>query len=177
MYVRRPGLRIVIVGLVVLLLGQLLVGATILLVIRAHHEQLLAVQTGSMIPTFRPGDAVLVKPVAVQSLRAGDIISYQSPQDPTVIITHRLSKIDTTHGWLTTEGDALQSSDPVFPENLLVGQVTAIIPGFGKLLDTLRRPLGLVLAIYLPATLVVTIECKRLAKRYSTRHYQLPGYR
>jgi hypothetical protein len=54
---------------------------------------------------------------------------------------------------------------------LLVGRATAIAPGLGVVLDTLRRPIGLALAIYLPAALIVAAEVRRLGSTYARPFY------
>ncbi|HTB48601.1 MAG TPA: signal peptidase I [Verrucomicrobiae bacterium] len=163
--------RSAVLTLVVLLIAV----AASLLTLRAHGEQLLSVQTGSMVPTFRPGDAVLVEPIAPHDLQAGDIISYQSLRDPSLIISHRLIRIDRSTGWLTTQGDALKTADPTFPPRLVIGRVTAVAPRLGFMLDVLRRPLGLLVLIYLPALLVIAAEAKRFVSHYNRVHYRLAG--
>src|SRR5665213_1547545 len=115
--------RILARCLAIVLLGMLVLIMAVLLVTRAHGEQLLSVQTGSMAPTLQPGDAVVVEPVQPSDLRPGDVISYQSPRSAQLIITHRLVSIDRRSGWLTTEGDALHTPDPTFAPRLLVGRV------------------------------------------------------
>ena len=146
-------------------------GAAGLAVIHAQGHQLLSVQTASMVPTFRPGDALIVAPVSVRYLRPGDVISYHSPRDPAVIVSHRLVSIDRQAGLLTTSGDALQTQDPAFPPDQVAGRVMAVAPRLGLVLDTLRRPLALVLAVYLPAGLVVAAEVHRLARVYADPLY------
>jgi len=150
-----------------------MVVAGYLLIMHLQGQRLLAVQTASMQPTLRPGDAVLVKPVAASQLHAGEIISYISARDPTLVITHRLVKIDDRTKWLTTSGDALHTLDPTFPPRLVLGQVTAVAPGLGVVLDSLRKPVGLMLAVYVPALLAIASEVKRLLGHYKSQHYQL----
>ena len=141
--------------------------------IRLQGCQLLSVQTASMLPAVRPADVLVVAPVLPSRLHAGDIISYRNPRDPNVIISHRLTSIDRDTGWLTTEGDALHSPDPAFPPRLLIGRAAALVPRLGLLLDTLRQPLGLALAVYLPAALVISAEVHRLAQAYARPFYSV----
>ena len=148
-----------------------------LLIMRAQGNQLLSVQTGSMEPVLQPGDAVVVHAVSTRQLRVGDIISYQSPRDSSLIISHRLIGIDRRTGWLRTQGDALKTPDPAFPPRLVVGQVTAVAPKLGRLLDILRQPLGLALAVYLPAIVIIVAEIRRLIDHYRRRYYRMLGYR
>ncbi len=140
-----------------------------------HGQQVLSVQTASMVPTFRPGDAVIVDPTDASKLQPGQVISYQSPADPQVTITHRLMRVDQPTGWLTTQGDALDTADSTFPPRLVLGQVTTVVPHFGLILNALRRPLGLALLVYLPALIIIASEVKRLARCMPGKYYRLAG--
>ncbi len=163
----------VVHGWFMLLIVVLTAGIVGLLLLPHEGEHLLAVQTASMVPAFRPGDALIVAPVKVWQLHIGDIISYRSPQNAKVIITHRLMDIDVHKGQLTTAGDALHSADPPFSSALLVGRATALIPGLGRILDILHRPLGLIFIVYLPATFVLLAEAGRLNRQYQRPYYRL----
>jgi len=164
-------LRLIARNLLLALAAWLAAGAIMLLVMASRHDRLLSVQTASMVPTFRPGDALVVRPVALQQLQSGEVIGYRSSENARLIISHRLVRINKQNGWLTTAGDVLQTPDPAFPPSQLVGQVTAVAPGFGRLLDALRRPLGLILLVYLPAAVVVGIELVRLGRSYARPLY------
>ena len=146
------------------------------MVLHLHGQQLLSVQSASMRPSFQPGDALIVKPVKTNQLRLGQVISYRSPQDPNLVLSHRLTKIDRRTGWLTTKGDALPNTDQSFPPNLLVGQVSAVAPDLGRLLDLLHKPFGLALVIYLPALILVVSEAIRLSTHLDQPDYQAFGY-
>jgi signal peptidase len=132
------------------------------MLLRAHGQRLLSVQTGSMMPVFRPGDALIVESVTAPQLRPGEIISYQSPLDPRLIISHRLIKIDRRTGWLTTRGDALQTTDQPFPPGRVVGRAVTVAPRLGRILDFSHHPLGLALMVYLPALSLTIIELRHL---------------
>jgi signal peptidase len=163
----RPAVRSLLVALTVWLVAS----AATLMVMASRHDRLLSVQTASMVPTFRPGDAVIVQPVRLKQLRPGEVISYQSSENARLVISHRLVRINRQNGWLTTAGDALPTPDPAFPPSQLIGQVTTVAPGLGRLLDALRRPLGLVLLVYLPAAVVLGAELTHLARSYARPFY------
>lgn len=146
-------------------------GAISLATVHWRGCKLMSVQTASMLPAIRPGDALVVAPVSVGQLGLGDIISYQSPRNPSVIISHRLVAIDKRTGWITTAGDALPVPDPKFPSRLVVGRAIAVAPKLGVIIDALRRPIGLALAIYLPATFIIVAEGRRLARAYARAFY------
>ena len=149
-----------------LIIGGLVLGSGAgLVVFLISHEQVLSVQTGSMVPTFRPGDAVFLRRVVPANLQPGDIISYRNPLDASMIITHRLISRDNQTGRLTTEGDNSSTPDPDFPAQQVVGQVAAVAPKLGRALNYLHKPIGLAIAVYLPAALVVGAEVRRVIKR------------
>jgi signal peptidase len=164
-------------SLTTLSLGLLVSLSVLVLLGRLHGDQLLSVQTGSMEPVLWPGDAVVVRPLPLSGLHPGAIISYRSPHNPAVIITHRLIAVNARSGWLTTRGDALHATDPTISPRLVVGQVWAVAPRFGKLLDALHRPAGLVLAVYGPGLLVIIAEVRRLIHHYDRQPYRLLGAR
>lgn len=139
-------------------------------------DKLLSVQTNSMMPAFKKGDAVLSRKVDYKELNVGDIISYQNPKDNREIVTHRLSKINYQTGRLVTQGDNNSSSDIPFPAALLVGKVYLIVPGTGRFLDWVRKPEGLAVVLYVPASLVLVLEARRLSLRVKHKKYQEHRY-
>lgn len=155
------------------LLTLLVVAIVGLTALQLRGYRLLSVQTASMRPTLRPGDAIVVAPIRPHTIRPGEIISYRSPRDPQLIISHRLIRIDERTGWLTTAGDATQGHDPPFPPTLVAGQVTAVAPHLGSLLDAIRRPLGLFVAVDLPAATILIAEARRLACVYARPRYSV----
>lgn len=137
------------------------VGAAVL---HFEHGQLLSVQTGSMTPVINKGDLVVVTRVPESHLAVGDVVTYVSPLNPKKTLTHRIIKI---HGQqITARGDANAVADPVFNASAIVGQVKAHVRYAGYALDFSRKPLGLMLLIYVPALTIVIAEVKRLSAAY-----------
>jgi signal peptidase I len=163
-------------GLIAIMLTLLLAAAVGLAGLHARGELALSVQTASMVPTFRPGDAIIVVPANAGQLKIGQVISYRSPRDPRVIISHRLIS-RTASGQLITAGDALHTADLAISPDQVVGQVTALAPGLGKILDFLHRPLGLLLAVYCPALGLAALEIRRLLTHYRRVHYRVLDHR
>ncbi len=172
-HLRRIGFRAFTIA------GWLLVGtaaASALIVVYAHGRGLtvLSVQTGSMRPAIRPGDAVLVRrDVAIQ---VGDVITYRSLENPRAVITHRVVSIDRAIGQTITRGDALSSNDPAISSDRIVGRTEQVVPALGYDLDILRQPGGLMAAVYLPAVLLISDEIRRLVNHYGQSRYRLRAY-
>lgn len=162
---------IAVTAIILLLAG---LAATILPFLRG--AKLLSVQTESMEPVFSPGDAVWVEKLALQHLSPGDIISYRSPQDDRIIVSHRLAMVDYEKGKFITKGDNAALNDLPLDPGLVIGRVKHVIPGAGSLLDWLRSPEGIFLAVYTPALLIILGEFKRLAARLRHTNYHLHGY-
>jgi signal peptidase I len=80
------------------------------------------VVSGSMVPTLRPGDVVVVSPVRagdVGKLTPGKVILAADPAHPGQLLTHRLVGF-TSDGNLITKGDANEVRDgrPVPPSGV-----------------------------------------------------------
>lgn len=138
--------------------------------------RLLAVQTGSMEPVFRPGDALIMQKAGLASIKVGQIVSYKSPRNPRELITHRVVAIDYQRQRFQTKGDRLSVADPPVRAGLLVGKVINILPGLGGVLTWLHSWPALVLCVYIPGIAIGLSELLRL-ERYMHRWlpYQLPG--
>jgi len=71
--------------------------------------------TGSMKPLFdEKSNALEIKPTSPSDIKLGDIIAYQSAQDATDIIIHRVINIqqDNQGIYYTVKGDNNQTADP-----------------------------------------------------------------
>lgn len=134
---------------------------------------MLSVQSGSMSPSIQKGDAVVVEPAT--NIRPGDIVSYRSPLDERITITHRVQAVDTARGLIVTKGDNLNIADKPFNDQLIVGRVRQRVAYAGLAIDALHSRIGLVVAAYIPATCVIVIELRKLTA-YFRPTYRLNGY-
>lgn len=53
------------------------------------------------------------------------------------------------------------------------GQLAAVVPGLGRWLDILSRPVVLIVSVYLPAWLLISAEIRRLAHIYTRPLYSV----
>lgn len=119
------------------LLAVLGLAVALVAVPRALDGAALTVLTGSMVPTYDPGDVVVVRRVhdPVREVEVGDVISFQPfPDDPT-LVTHRVVEIRaTTDGprWVT-RGDANGADDEPLRAKQITAEVVYHVPYAGRL--------------------------------------------
>lgn len=97
------------------------------------RRAVLTVSSGSMEPTLKAGDKVIVEGAEISSLRFGDIVVYESPLAG--LIVHRLVwKVPPmrTAKRIYTKGDALPHLDRPFPSRGILGRVVEIDRGRGR---------------------------------------------
>jgi signal peptidase I len=136
------------------------------------HLQLLDVQTGSMVPVFSPGDALILQKQLPDQLKVGQIVSYHSARNPRELVTHRVVAI-TADGF-QTKGDQLSRADPPVRSSLFSGKVIAILPSLGRVLAWFRSLPGLISCVYAPAIMIAAYELRRLEQHYrSLEPYRL----
>lgn len=130
----------------------------------------LTVLTGSMQPVLRPGDLVVVKPVAADSLRPGDVVTFQPVSNDPTVITHRIVSRSVTNAGVsgfTTRGDANGVDDEPIKADQVRGKVLYSLPKVGFIAkfiqsdrDTIITGVGVFL-VGLSAVLITTDVVKR----------------
>jgi signal peptidase len=158
--------------------SAVLIAAGLLGAGRWHGYELMSVQSNSMLPVLKRGDAVLLNKRDTDP-RPGDIVSYASPQDPRIVITHRVISVDNKTGMITAKGDSAAAADLPVPGWNVLGTAARSIPYAGFGLDALKHPLGLMAFVYAPAAGIVIAEARRLSRYYSgkaPRRYVLHYY-
>jgi signal peptidase len=152
------------------LLGSLLtVAATNLL----GYENYV-IYSGSMEPTLKVGSLLLTRPVDVDDLRVGDVITYRSPGNHTTL-THRIVGMRQENGeWVfETKGDASLTPDP--REIILRGRVSKMafdIPYLGYVVDFARSTQGVVLFLVVPAAGLLAMQAQKAWRVRASRGVQ-----
>jgi signal peptidase len=119
------------------------------------------VYTGSMEPAIPVGSVVVIKPVDPETLKVGDIICFQL-SEPTSI-THRIINI-TNEGFIT-KGDANEDPDQwIVKKENVIGKAVFTIPFIGYIGYFVRTPIGFILLIIIPASLIIIIEIRNITK-------------
>lgn len=104
----------------------------------------VTVLSGSMRPTFAPGDAVVLTSEPVGAVRVGQVISYQVPVGAHQVETHRVIRIlqGGDHPIVQTQGDANNHPDPWTArlEGATAWRLRAVVPHLGYVINWLRSP-------------------------------------
>jgi signal peptidase len=128
----------------------------------------LTVLSGSMVPTFRPGDIVVVRPEPMRDLRVGQVITYQVPVGARQVETHRVVRIvrgrGTSHPVIQTQGDANGAPDPWTAQlhGDTVWRLEAVLPKAGYALNALRGRFFQLFTILVVPGLIAAVGLRRL---------------
>lgn len=90
--------------------------------------QVTRVLSSSMVPTFSPGDVLLVRPVDRTSINPGDIPMLPDPEQAGVQYVHRAVQVRSSRPgetWVVTRGDNNPSEDR--PITIVSDQVPVVI--------------------------------------------------
>jgi signal peptidase I len=123
-------------------------------------RDIYVVQSGSMSPTLRPGDAVVVKPLD-GPVHVGQVVTFEVQGK---LITHRVTRVadDGIH----VKGDALDEEDPwIIPADAIRGEMGFRIPYAGYLVVFIRQPAGWLSLVVVPALLVFGTEVHTMRRR------------
>lgn len=138
-------------------------------VTRFGGRPVLTVLSGSMTPTFRPGDLVIdhaVSPDRAQHLTVGTIITYRPQRG--ALVTHRIIDVRTAGSGVTyrTQGDANNVADaaPVTPAQV-VGTYSSHLRYAGYALRAAKSKGGLFLLVFVPILALIT---KEIGKRWDS---------
>ena len=130
----------------ILLLGLLGLVVAVGVVPKVMNGAALTVLTGSMEPTYEPGDIVVSVPQ--EQYRIGDPVTFQPRSGDPMLITHRIVAVtDTDEGrTFVTRGDANGSDDAPIVEAQVMGKVLYSIPKLGYVQQAVGGNTGLLVA-------------------------------
>ena len=112
----------------------------------------------SMGNAVRPGSILVAERVDPASLEVGDIVTFRRPQNPDVVVTHRVIGIRAEDGVikLQTQGDANLSRDPEeVSTSLPISKMVYTIPYAGYVVTFARTAAGKLLLIVLPLVILL----------------------
>jgi signal peptidase len=130
---------------------------------------LLAVASGSMVPTLNVGDLIIVQGgFKVSDINAnyttGDVIVFHKPSNPDELIVHRA--VDKTDDGIITKGDHNPTIDShwIVTDNELVGKVVGSIPYLGHIPLFVHTTSGITIILILIVILILLEFALPLAK-------------
>ena len=110
------------------------------------------VLSGSMEPTFYPGDIVITKHKNKTDIKINDIVTYSDNDG--VIITHRIIE-ETPEGYIT-KGDNNNVEDAdILTEDNIIGEVKFSIPKLGYVMNFLSKPMVIAVEMFLLAGFIL----------------------
>ena len=120
-------------ALTVALLAVLALAIALAVVPRLMGGAALTVLTGSMEPTYSPGDMVVSVPQ--DRYEIGDVVTYQPVSDDPTLITHRVVAVRELPGGVEyiTRGDANGADDDPIVDGQVMGEVIYDVPYIGHL--------------------------------------------
>lgn len=139
----------------------LLLLALTLVAPRLWGMDMLGVASGSMAPTIPVGSMVVVHPVEIETILPGEIITFQSPEMPGSVVTHRVVEVTVRGGEraFRTQGDANDDPDlELVPASKVRGRVLFDLPYLGHLSQFIRTTRGWFLIIMVPAAILILME-------------------
>lgn len=147
----------------ILILGVMSTGLLLLttLVPIPGNFSVKIVKSGSMEPAIKTGGIVVIRPS--QSYGVRDVITFGKDTKTQIPTTHRI--VEVVGSSFITKGDANDTVDPALVKKSDVrGKVIFSLPYVGFILDFARKPLGFILLVGLPATLVILDEIVKIWK-------------
>jgi signal peptidase len=125
-----------------------------------------------MTGTYDPGSVVYAKPVPVETLRVGDVITYAPPPGatPMRLVTHRIFAIHTRDGRrvFRTKGDAVAKPDPwtfTLPQRTQA-RVVLGVPAVGRVIVAFSDRHTRMAVIGAPALLIALSTLAGLAREW-----------
>lgn len=107
------------------------------------------------------GDLLVVVPQS--EYHQNEVVTFSS--DDKRIVTHRIREVQSNgaSALFVTQGDANRSVDAaIIHPDAIIGKVVLTLPKAGFLANFSRSPLGVVLMIVIPATLIINDEVRGL---------------
>jgi signal peptidase len=129
---------------------------------RFFGKEIMSVLSGSMEPGIKTGSIIAVEPVGLQqrgSFKPGDVITFKSPEDPNILITHRIVSVKNTGNDVayTTKGDNNDGNDtrPVPSGNVVARYADFTIPFLGFILAWVKSKVGIAVVMIIPGIVLI----------------------
>ena len=118
---------------------------------------------------FDAGDLVIIKQTDPSTLKEGDIISFQSPDESNYgeIVTHKITTDDEGHPGFITYGTTTDSNDQgIVTYNLVIGKYQGHIPKVGTFFNFLKSVPGYFICIFTPFFILILVQARNSIKLF-----------
>jgi len=129
------------------------------------NYKMMTVLSGSMEPAIETGSIVVSK--SFNNYKIGEVITFQLSSANKTPTTHRIVEMEVQEGnpLYTTKGDANNAPDrEVVRNNQVIGKVVLNIPFLGYAVNFVKKPVGFLLIIIIPAGIIILDEVKKIYK-------------
>lgn len=119
----------------------------------------LKVLSGSMEPSIKTGDLIVVKAIPDSNIEEGDIITFKT--NPDTFVTHRVVEVfdQDENSVFKTKGDANNVEDKELVKGQdVLGRYVFRLPAFGYISDFISTPKGFMLLFLLPMLILLGKE-------------------
>lgn len=123
------------------------------------------VKSDSMSKTdFNAGDLIFTKEVDPATLKAGDIISYQSTNTESYgeVVTHKIRELTTdaegNPGFVTYGTTTDTNDENVVTYSFVLGKYQTKLPGVGKFFQFFKTTPGYIVCIFFPFLLLILVQ-------------------
>jgi signal peptidase len=169
----------VVAWLVILVVAAVLAVAVV--VPRVAGATPYTVLTGSMQPHYPPGTLVVVKPVPVERIGVGSVITYQLRSGEPTVVTHRVVAVASSVNGervLQTKGDANAVPDQTWVRPVQVrGELWYALPylGYATNLLTANQRQAVLVAVVAVLLGYATVMFAGAFRDRTHKHRRVPG--
>jgi signal peptidase len=135
---------------------------------RTGWYRTMTVLTGSMRPSFAPGDVVVARSASADSVQVGDVLVYRIPVGARQVESHRIVQVLGRKPLIVrTKGDANEAADPwtAIIDDGRVWTVRGSVPWVGRVILWLRTPHLHAITTYLLPLLVAMLLLSTIWRR------------
>ena len=161
-----PGRELLALGRQAVVAIALLTFAGLVVLPRLGLYRPVTVLSGSMRPTFSPGDLIIVRPEPLRDVRVGQVISYSVPVGLHQVETHRVIRIirGGDNPVVQTQGDANNWHDPWTAklQGTTAWRLSVVVPYAGYAINALRSRTLHVMAVLVTPILVALLALAEL---------------
>lgn len=129
------------------------------------NYQVKVVLSGSMEPAIRTGSVVIIKPSS--QYKIGDVVIFGKDTKKEIPTTHRIISSRAVEGIMlfTTKGDANEDADTTeIRQSNIHGKVLFSVPFMGYVIDFVKKPIGMIVVIVIPALYIISDEVRKIIK-------------